>query len=63
MISEELLTKLVFWYDDKTSLSAVEDAEDEEHKSAKGVDLDERTVSFLCEGKEGALWHEYMDAK
>ena len=66
LLSEELLTRLVFLYDQSQSLTVNEDEDDGDNQEgeSKGnqVNLEDRKISFCVEGIEGPIWHEYMAA-
>ena len=63
LLSEELLTKLVFLYDQSQSLTVNEDEEDNHEESKSNpVNFEDRKISFCVEGIEGPVWHEYMSA-
>ena len=59
LISEELLTKLVFLYQQSQSLTAHD--EDEETKDSI-VHLEDLKMSFFVEGIEEEIWREYMNS-
>ena len=58
VIGEELLTKLVYIYDQSQSLNFFED--DEEEKESKPIGFDDKKVSYYIEGCETEVWHRYM---
>lgn len=65
LLSEELLTKLVFLYDQSQSLTQQDDDDQEESKTSPSakVNLEERSITFCVEGIESPVWQEYMSAK
>ena len=57
LLTEELLTKMVFLYDQSQSLTVNEDDEDNQEESKNNqVNFEDRKISFCVEGIEGPIW-------
>ena len=63
LISEELLAKIVYVYEQAVNFDNVQDNEEETVQKDKASLMTNKKITFSTEGEETELWSEYIEGK
>ena len=63
LISEELLAKLVFVYEQATSFAHIHDEEEPSLIKDKSDLISSKKITFCVEGQENEIWDEYIQGR
>ena len=63
LISEELLAKIVYVYEQAVNFDNVQDNEEETVQKDKASLMTNKKITFSTEGEETELWCEYIEGK
>lgn len=63
LISEELLAKIVYVYEQAVNFDNVQDNEEETVQKDKASLMTNKKITFSIEGEETELWSEYIEGK
>ena len=63
LISEELLAKIVYVYEQAVNFASVQDNEEETEQKDKASLMTNKKITFCTEGEETELWSEYIEGK